>query len=118
MRSLSLVIVLFSALLASPDPSIVVIGEISDSQCVFNIHSSDGSHEAMIKPHTLGRNAEECTRTCVEMGGKYILVDTVHNKLYRLANPARAANFAAKRVRVLGVPDSHGILLITSIEAR
>jgi hypothetical protein len=120
MKSLSLLIVLalFSSLLTATDPSIVVIGEISDSQCAFNIHSSDGSHAAMIKTHTLGKNAEQCTRTCVLMGGKYILVDTVNNKLYHLANPERAADFAAKQVRVRGVLNSKGVLAITTITTR
>jgi hypothetical protein len=122
MKSLSLLIVLFSvlfsSLFAAAGSSIVVIGEISDSQCAFNIHSSDGTHAAMIKTHTLGRNAEECTRTCVQMGGKYMLVDTVNNKLYHLANPERAADFAAKAVRVRGVLDSKGVFSIISIETR
>jgi len=120
MKSLSqlIVLVLFSSLVAATDPSIVVIGEISDSQCAFNIHSSDGTHAAMIKTHTLGRNAEECTRTCVQMGGKYMMVDTVNNKLYHLANPERAADFAAKRVRVGGFLDGKGVLSITTIDTR
>jgi hypothetical protein len=118
MKSLSLLIVLLSFLFAAKDPSIVVIGEISDSQCAFNVHSSDGGHAAMIKTHTLGRNAEECTLTCVRMGGKYMLVDTVNNKLYHLANPERAADFAAKQVRVRGLVDSKGVLSITTIDIR
>jgi hypothetical protein len=118
MKSLSLLIVLIllSSFLAATDHSIVVIGEISDTQCAFNIHSSDGTHASMIKTDTLGRTPEECTRTCVRMGGKYLLVDTVGNKVYRLANPERVANFAAKRVRVRGVPDAKGVLQIITIE--
>jgi hypothetical protein len=120
MKSLSLLVVLalLSSLLTATDLSIVVIGEISDSQCAFNIHSSDGSHDAMIKTHTLGENAEECTRTCVLIGGKYILVDTVNHKLYHLANPAVAADFAAQQVCVRGVLYGKGVLVITTIKAR
>lgn len=118
MKPLSLLIALCSFLFAAKDPSIVVIGEISDTQCVFNIHSIDGTHTAMIKTDALGRNAEECTRRCVLMGGKYVLADTVNNKLYRLANPEHAVSFAGKRVRVRGVVDGRGIFLITAIEAR
>jgi hypothetical protein len=118
MKSLGLLIVLFSSLFAATDPSIVVIGEISDSQCAFSIHSSDGTHAEMIKTHTLGQNAADCTHTCVRMGGKYVLVDPRNNKVYHLANPERAEKFAAKQVRVRGVPDGKGVLSIISIETR
>jgi hypothetical protein len=118
MKLLDVLVVLFPLLLAAKDPSILVIGEISDSQCAFNVHSSDGSHAAMIKTDTLGRNAAECTRKCVLMGGKYVLVDTVNNRFYRLANPERVVSFAAMKVRVRGVVEGKDLLLISSIEAR
>jgi hypothetical protein len=120
-KLLSLLIVLsvlFSTLCAATDRTIVVIGEISDSQCVFNIHSSDGTHAAMIKTDTLGKNAEQCTSTCVRMGGQYVLADTVNDKLYRLSNPALAIEFAGKRVRVRGVADDKGIFSIIDIKNR
>jgi len=116
--SLSLLVVSLSLLVGATDPSIVVIGEVSDTQCAFNVHSSDGSHGSMIKTGTLGQNAEQCTRTCVRMGGKYVLVDTATNKLYRLANPDRVQDFAARQVRVRGVVDSRGVLSIITIESR
>ncbi len=109
-KLLSLLIVSVLPLVAATDRSIVVIGEISDTQCAVNIHSSDGTHAAMIRTGTLGRSAEECARTCVGMGGKYALVDTVNNKVYRVANPERVVDFAAKQVRVRGIPDRKGVL--------
>ena len=118
MKWLSLFIVVISSFFAATDPAIVVIGEISDSQCAFSIHSSDGTHAAMIRTDTLGRSPEECARTCVRMGGKYVLVDTGRNKMYHLANPERAADFVAKRVRVVGFTDSRGVFQINSIAAR
>ena len=121
MKLFSLLIVLsvlFSPLSAATGRPVVVIGEISDSQCVFDIHSRDGTHAAMIKTDTLGKNAEQCARTCVRMGGQYVLADTVNDKLYRLANPALAINFAGKRVRVRGVTDDKDILSIIDIENR
>src|SRR5450631_1066397 len=117
-KLLTLLIVLCSSFLAAVDRPIVVIGEISDSQCAFNVHSRDGTHASMIKTKTLGQNAEECARTCVRMGGQYVLVDAANNKLYRLANPARAVDFAGKRVRVRGNIDDKGILSITDIDKR
>ncbi len=47
-----------------------------------------------------------------------VLVDTVNNKLYHLANPERAADFAAKQVRVRGVLDGKDVLSIITIKAR
>jgi hypothetical protein len=110
--------VLFSPLCVAKDRTIVVIGEISDSQCVFNIHSRDGTHAAMIKTDTLGNTAEQCARTCVRMGGQYVLADTIHDKLYRLSNPALAITFAGKRVRVRGVADDKDIFSIIDITNR
>ena len=121
MKLFSLLIVmsvLFSPLFAATDRPIVVIGEISDSQCVFNIHSRDGTHAAMIKTATLGDNAEQCARTCVRMGGQYVLADTVNEKVYRLVNPALAIRFVGKRVRVRGIADDKGIFSIIDIEDR
>ena len=82
------------------------------------VHSTDGSHTAMVETHVMGRNAEECTNTCVRRGGKYVLVDTVHRKIYRLADPERAAEFAGQRVRVLGVYGKDGVFSITTIKLR
>jgi hypothetical protein len=118
MKSFSLFMVLCLSLLFATDRSIVVIGEISDTQCAFNVHSSDGTHASMIKNGTLGTDAAQCTRTCVRMGGKYVLVDTVNNKIYRLANPGRVVDFAARRVRVRGITDSKDILTIVAIRTR
>src|ERR1700747_1165813 len=98
MKSLSLLVVSLWLLLGATDPSIVVIGAVSDTQCAFTVPSSAGRHASMLKTGTLGIHAGQCTRTFVRMGGKYVLVDTATNNIYRLANPDRAQDFAAKRV--------------------
>jgi hypothetical protein len=116
-KSLSALIILSTLSLAAADPSVVVNGEISDSQCAFNVHSANASHEDALKSGVLGRTPAECTRVCVRMGGKFVLVDTVNKKIYHLANPEKAADFAAKRVRVHGISDKKGVLTITTIEA-
>lgn len=114
-----LVLWLFASASSSTDAtSVVIFGEISDSQCALDIHSTDGTHAAMIKMGTLGKTPEECATVCVRRGGEYVLVDEEKNKVYRLANPELASQFAAKKVRVRGAIDSNGVLTISAIEAR
>ena len=95
-----------------------ITGEISDSQCAFNIHSNTGSHVDVLKSGIVGRTAKQCVQACVQMGGKYVLIDSVNKKVYHLANPEKAADFAAMRVKVRGFTDQKGTFSITAIEAR
>ena len=83
MRAVACLIILCSLALAGTEREIVITGEVSDSQCAFNVHSSGNSHDDVIKTGVLGHTPEECTRSCVRLGGKYVLVDSVHKKLYR-----------------------------------
>jgi hypothetical protein len=101
---------------AAENPVVVIVGEISDSQCAFNVHSNVSSHEDVIKAGLGGRNSKQCTQACVRMGGKYVLIDSVHKKVYHLANPEKAAEHAAMRVRVHGFIDQAGAISITEIE--
>ena len=102
------------------NPQILVNGEVSDSQCAFNIHSMNGSHDEMIKTKIMGDTPEECAHKCIEKnGGKYVLVDTVNKKIYRLADQEQASKFAGKRVRVRGVYDKDSdVFTATSIVGR
>jgi hypothetical protein len=111
-----LAVSLFAA--AAGNPVVVITGEISDSQCAFNVHSNRSSHADVIKAGVVGRTPKQCTQACVHMGGKYVLIDTIHSKVYHLANPDKAENFAAMQVRVHGLVDQNGVLSITSIEGR
>jgi len=43
-------------------------------------------------------------------------VDSVHKKVYRLANPALVEAFAAKKVRVKAMLGANDLLSISSIE--
>ncbi len=97
----------------------VFAGEISDSQCAFNVHSHNSSHEDMIKTHTMGDNAEECARTCVRRAGGYVLLDAVNKKIYHLDKQTQAAKFAGKEVLINGVYDKAAdVLHVTEIKAR
>jgi hypothetical protein len=116
MRAVACLIILCSLALAGTEREIVITGEVSDSQCTFNVHSNGNSHEDVLKTGVLGRTPEECTRSCVRLGGKFVLVDSVHEKVYRLANPALVEAFAAKRVRVKAMLGANDVLSISSIE--
>jgi hypothetical protein len=102
---------------ATENPVVVITGEISDSQCAFNVHSNGSSHQDVIKAGIVGRTPKQCTQACLHMGGKYVLIDRVKKRVYHLANPEKAADYAALRVRVHGLVDQNGVLSIISIES-
>jgi hypothetical protein len=115
---------LFSAVLLAllflgetSDPQIFS-GEVSDSQCAFNVHSHNSSHDDMIKTNTMGSTPEECALTCVRhRGGKYVLIDTAKKKIYRLSPQTGAGDFAGKKVRIRGAYDKvEDVLKISEIK--
>jgi hypothetical protein len=74
-------------------------GEVEDSQCAYNVHSRDRTHDSMIKKNVYGRDAKSCTLHCVkEMGGNFVLV--VKDEVYRLDGPVKLEEFAGKKVKV------------------
>ena len=87
-------------------------GEISDTQCAFNVHSSTNSQDEMIRTHTMGGTPEECALACVRRnGGKYVLIDRAHSKMYRLDPQKEAEKFAGKEVVVRGTYDKDADIL-------
>ena len=82
-------------------------GVISDSQCAYNIHSQTHSHREMLQQHTMGGTEAECVRTCVKIGGSYVLL-TKENRAWRLSDQKTPAKFAAQRVVVRGTPSTDG----------
>ncbi len=87
------------------DDSVTVRGEISDSQCAFNVHSDARSHEWMIKKGVEGANdARSCTQHCAkDLGGKYVLVSK--DEVYRLDDQVNAEKFAGLKVKATGTVD-------------
>src|ERR1700694_74658 len=80
-------------------------GEIEDSQCAYNVHSRDHTHDAMIKKKVYGRDAKSCTLHCVkEMGGNFVFV--VKNEVYRLDNQEKIEPFAGKKVKITATLDA------------
>jgi hypothetical protein len=110
----------FWILTGNNPPGEVFYGEISDTQCALNVHSTNSSHDDLIKTKSgYGDTPEECTRTCVKNGGKYVLLDVASKKVYRLDNQTAAADFAGKEVRVRGVYDKDNKLLhVLEIKAK
>jgi hypothetical protein len=111
------VVVMFSLLPSAADDAITVVGEVSDSQCAFTVHSNTGSHGELMKSGLFGTTAADCVHTCIRFGGRYVLVDHVKKKIYRIANPEVVAAYASKQVHVRGTLDNKGVLSIQEIEA-
>ena len=67
-----------------------------DSQC-----ANMGSHDVMIKQEG-AKNAKQCTRGCVKMGGKYVLFNASDRTIYQLDDQTRPEAFAGEKVSVTG----------------
>ncbi|HEV3040627.1 MAG TPA: hypothetical protein VHA33_22880 [Candidatus Angelobacter sp.] len=86
------------------DAVITLQGEIVDSQCAYNVHSTDHTHSSMTKKGVYGRDAISCTTHCVkEMGGNFVLV--VKDDIYHLDGSVQLEPFAGKKVKVSGILD-------------
>lgn len=95
------------ALLAAGEKQDVFKGEISDSQCAFNVHSTTHSHAEMLKTHTMGNTPADCVRMCVDnLGGIYVL--QTKDKVYKLDKQSLAEKYPAQAVKVTGVLNAKG----------
>lgn len=80
-------------------------GEISDSQCALNVHSTTHSHQEVLNSKGMGGTAANCATKCVkQMGGEYVLV--AGRDVYRLDNQAEAEKFAGQKVDISGTLDA------------
>jgi hypothetical protein len=102
---LSLLLLLLGSCAFAKDPAVITLqGEIVDSQCAYNVHSVDHTHNSMVKKGVYGRDATTCTLHCVrQMGGNFVLV--VKEDVYRLDGSVQLEPFAGKKVKVSGVLD-------------
>jgi hypothetical protein len=81
-------------------------GEISDSQCAFNVHSLTKSHTEMLKSKSgaAGTTAATCSTYCIErLGGKFVLVSG--KTVFHLDNQDLPRKFVGEKVRLHGVLD-------------
>ncbi len=105
--SMSGVLALSLFAFAGEDEAKVFRGEISDSQCAFNVHSLTQSHQEMLKSKSgdAGKTAASCSQFCiVHMGGKFVLASKEH--VYHLDNQDMPRGFVGEKVKVHGVLDS------------
>jgi hypothetical protein len=80
-------------------------GEISDSQCALNVHSTTHSHTEVLNSKGMGGTAANCATKCVkQMGGEFVLV--AGKDVYRLDDQAAAEKFAGLKVDVSGTLDA------------
>jgi hypothetical protein len=101
-RSMLIVILALVSVAFSEDKK-TFTGEISDSQCATNVHSRTRSHAEMTTHGTMGKNAAECVRKCVENGGQFVLVTPY--EVYKLSDQNAPAEFAAQKVKIAGTLD-------------
>ena len=88
-------------------------GEIMDSQC-----AAMRSHDRMMQG-VEAKDAKDCTRKCVRLGGKYVLYDPATKTAYTLDDQQKADEFAGQKVSVKGTLDSATKAIhVTSVEAR
>lgn len=108
-------VLLFGAGSSAPT---VFEGEVTDSQCAFNVHSHNSSHDDMIRTNTMGNTPEECALTCVRhRNGKYVLIDPTKKKIFHLEPQSSAGEFAGKKVRIRGSYDKdRDVLTIAEIK--
>lgn len=95
-----------AAVAKDKDQGVLVLqGEIMDSQCAYNVHSTSQSHESMTEKGVFGRDAKSCTLHCAkDMAGVFVLV--VKKEVYRLDDQSLAELYAGRRVKVSGTLDS------------
>ena len=81
-----------------------IVGYIGDSSCGLR--------------HMSGMDAKKCTLMCVKGGGKFILADRDHKRVYRLDKAAqrKAREFAGQKVKVTSRVVGRTIR-VTTIEA-
>ena len=51
------------------------------------------------------KDAIECTQACAREGGKVVLYDSAHQKVYQLEDQQKAMRYAGQKVAVVGTYD-------------
>ena len=87
----------------------VFTGEVTDTFCAAN-----KSHEEMMNENkTMGRDKQTCTRRCVQLAAKYVLLDASKGTIYQLDDQGKAAAFAGMEVRVVGALENNQLKIAT-----
>jgi Protein of unknown function (DUF5818) len=108
----------FTAFAGEPEPA-TFKGQISDSQCAFNVHSLTKSHEEMLKSKSgaAGHTAATCSIYCItQLGGKFVLTSKGH--VYHLDNQDLPRRFVGEKVKLRGTLGEKGESIhVVSIDA-
>jgi len=99
---LLLLVVCLGALAAQKTETQTFEGEISDSQCGFNVHSETRSHDDMIKTGYMGNKPEECTRSCVKRKRQFVFVLSDKKDEYKIEPQGTVKDFAGRKVGIQG----------------
>jgi len=79
-------------------------GEVSDTQCAFNVHSLTRSHQEMLKSKSMGGSARSCSQYCIEhLGGELAL--SAGDTVFRLDNQITVRDFVGQKVKITGTLD-------------
>ncbi|MGO9647540.1 MAG: DUF5818 domain-containing protein [Terriglobales bacterium] len=116
---IAIVAVCASATCARAQEPATFKGEISDSQCAFNVHSLTKSHEEMLKSKSgaAGHSPATCSIYCItQLGGKFVLTSKGH--VFHLDNQDLPRRFVGEKVKVRGTLDAKGDSIhVVSIDA-
>lgn len=113
---LGLLVTLGFGTLIYADNDTTYVGEITDSQCAMNVHSTDRSHAVMLKMGNAGKTSADCTRYCViQKGGRYML--ETKTDVYKLDDQQLAAKSAGLKVKITGVLNTKtNVIQLHSVE--
>jgi hypothetical protein len=79
-------------------------GEVSDTQCAFNVHSLTRSHQEMLKSKSMGGSARSSSQYCIEhLGGELAL--SGGDIVFRLDNQIAVRDFVGQKVKITGTVD-------------
>lgn len=74
---------------------LLIKGTISDSMC-------GADHVGMLRTGSMGNNDRTCVLECVKAGSKFVLVEEVTKKVWRLSDQELPAEFAGEKVLIKG----------------
>jgi hypothetical protein len=96
----TLLATILSTLISGASGAQIFTGEIMDVQCGLV-----KSHEMMMRQKG-SKDPTECTQVCIRNGGKAVLYDPAHKKVYQLEDQQKALQYAGQRVVVTGTYDN------------
>ncbi len=105
-----------AALNAGGQDAKIFRGEITDSQCAFNVHSLTRSHQEMLKSKSMGGTPKECALYCIHrLGGNLVLA--AKKDVYHLDDQIGAMSFVGQKVKISGTLDvKNQIIHVVKIE--